>query len=254
MRRPFIIGNWKMSLSYSGAMALARELKRKVAGIYAGPEVAVCPSFPHIVPVKEALEGSVIGVGAQDLVPHEPGAVTGGVSAEQLKELGVRCCVLGHSERRQNFGETDELVAAKIRAAFRVGITPVFCFGETLEIREAGRTEAHVIAQVSRVLDVLDPPQIAALVMAYEPVWAIGSGRNAEVVDAERVHRLVRGLLRERGGDKVSQTTRILYGGSVNSENIRAYMSSPEIDGALVGGASLDAQRFVQIVCYQDGH
>jgi triosephosphate isomerase len=251
-RRPFIVGNWKMSLGSAAALVLARELKRRLAGMYAGPEVVVCPSFPHVAAVREVLEGSVIGVGAQDLAPQEPGAVTGGVSAEQLRELGARWCILGHSERRQNFGETDEFIAAKIRAAFRVGLTPILCFGETLEVREAGRTEPHVIGQVTRAIEGLQPEQIVAMVLAYEPVWAIGTGRNAEVADAERVHRLVRGLLRERGGQKAADTVRILYGGSVSPENVRGYMRSPDIDGALVGGASLDAQKFVSILCYQD--
>jgi triosephosphate isomerase len=242
-----------MNLSLGEACGLARDLKRRVASIYAGPETAVCPSPPHLIPIRDVLAGSVIALGAQDVGSQPPGAFTGSVSAEQLRELAVRFVLIGHSERRQHFGETDSMVAEKIRAAFRVGLVPVLCFGETLEERNAGRTEEVVVRQVTAALDGLEEPQLVAMVLAYEPVWAIGTGHNAEVEDASNVHRLVRGLLREVGGEGVGGAVRILYGGSVNPANVAGYLAEADIDGALVGGASLDAEKFVQILCYQDG-
>jgi triosephosphate isomerase len=240
-----------MKLGLAESRNLARELKRRLAGVYAGPEVMVCPSTPFLLPVMEVLEGSVVGVGAQDLTYQEPGAFTGGVSAEQLRELGARCCILGHSERRQYFGETDEVVAAKLRAAFRVGLRPVVCFGESQEVRLADRTEHFVTDQIHAALDGLEPPQVAALVLAYEPIWAIGTGNNAEAADAEAVHRLVRGLVAERFGTGPAQEVRILYGGSVTADNVGEYMACEDIDGALVGGASLDAESFLRIIQYR---
>lgn len=251
-RRPLILGNWKMNLSLAEATALARDLKRQVATFYAGPETGVCPSYPHLVAVRELLEGSTIGVGAQEMVEAEPGAFTGGVCAEQLRELDMRWVLVGHSERRQYCGETDDGVAAKIRAAFRVGLTPVACFGETLAEREGGQTEEVVARQVGAALEGLSAPQIEGLVLAYEPVWAIGTGLNAEVDDVKEVHRLLRGLLAERGGGPVAESVRILYGGSVKPQNIAAYMACEDVDGALVGGASLDAGSFVQLLRYQE--
>jgi triosephosphate isomerase len=242
-----------MNLGLAEACALARDLKRRVASIYAGPETAVCPSHPHLIPVRDVLEGSVVALGGQDLTPQSPGAFTGAVSAEQLRELAARFVLIGHSERRQFFGETDAMVAEKIRAAFRVGLVPVLCFGETLEERNAGRTEEVVARQVTAALEGLEEPRLVAMVLAYEPVWAIGTGHNAEVEDAANVHRLVRGLLREIGGESVAGTVRILYGGSVKPANVAGYLEEEDIDGALVGGASLDAEKFVQILCYQNG-
>ncbi len=252
VRRPLIIGNWKMNLGLNQSIGLAKELKNLVASIYAGPETAVCPSFPHLLAVRQILEGSVIGVGAQDLAPQKPGAYTGAVCAEQLSELELRFALLGHSERRQFFGETDMDVAEKIRAAFRVGLVPVLCFGETLEQREAGSTEEVVVRQVGAAIEGLESQALATLVLAYEPIWAIGTGHSAEVADAQDVHRLVRGLLQEAAGEESAQTTRILYGGSVNSSNVGGYLAAEDIDGALVGGASLDPDEFVKILCYQD--
>jgi triosephosphate isomerase len=242
-----------MNLGLTDACALARDLKRRVASIYAGPETAVCPSFPHLIAVRDVLEGSVIGLGAQDLAAQPPGAVTGAVGAEQLRELRVRFVLIGHSERRQYFAESDSMVAQKIRAAFRVGLVPVLCFGETLDERNAGRTEDVVVRQVSAALTGLEAPQLVAVVLAYEPVWAIGTGRNAEVEDAASVHRLVRGILREIGRDEAARRVRILYGGSVTPANVAGYLAEADIDGALVGGASLDAEKFVQILRYQNG-
>ncbi len=247
MRRPLVIGNWKMKLGMAQSLNLARELKRKVVGLKTEAQLMVCPSTPFLRAVKEILAGTPIQVGAQDLAPQEPGAFTGGVSAEQLRELGLACCIIGHSERRQWFGETDEVVAAKLRAALRVGLMPVVCFGETEETRLRGATEEFVSGQIHAALDDLEPAQAKDLVLAYEPIWAIGTGNSAMPADAEAVHGLVRSILRRKFSDQVASSVRILYGGSVTPENIASYMACEEIDGALVGGASLKAQSFLQI-------
>ena len=247
-RRPLILGNWKMNLSLADATSLARGLQRKLAALYAGPEVGVCPSFLHLPAVREILEGSSISVGAQDCVAQTPGACTGGVSAEQLRELTLKWVILGHSERRQYFAESDADVAAKLGAAFRVGLSPVLCIGETLEQREGGQTEAVVIGQLQGAIADLEAPQVAALTVAYEPVWAIGTGRSAKSEDAQAVHRLVRGALAEVVGADAAGGVRILYGGSVNEENAAGYFACEDVDGALVGGASLDPDRFVGIL------
>jgi triosephosphate isomerase (TIM) len=251
MRRPLLMGNWKMTLSLAAARELAGELRRRTSTRYAGPQITVCPSHAHLSTVIELLAGTAIEVGAQDCVPQAPGAVTGGTSAEQLRELGARWVILGHSERRQFFAESDAMVREKIRAAFRVGLAPVVCVGETLAQRDGGRTEEIVTTQVQGALGEFGPEQIAAITVAYEPVWAIGTGRSAEVDDAQVVHSLIRGLLTEIAGTPAAEQVRILYGGSVTEKNIRGYMSADDVDGALVGGASLDAERFLAIVDYQ---
>lgn len=252
-RRPLMMGNWKMNLGLDAARALAEGLVRGTKTTFAGPEVVVCPSYVHLPAVAQILDGSKITWGAQDCVAQEPGAVTGGVSAEQLRELGARWVILGHSERRQHFQESDANVREKVRAAFRVGLAPVVCVGETLSQREAGRTEEIVSTQVQGAIEGLGPEQIAALTVAYEPVWAIGTGHAAEPDDAQTVHALIRGLLAEAGSADVADGLRILYGGSVNEKNVAAYMNCDDVDGALVGGASLDPERFLAIVRYQDG-
>ncbi|HEX9642187.1 MAG TPA: triose-phosphate isomerase [Candidatus Krumholzibacteria bacterium] len=252
-RRPLIIGNWKMNLSLGEAQALASSLLRRFSTVHAGPELFVCPSHLHLHALAPLLDGSVLGLGAQDLAAFAPGPHTGGSSGEQLRELGVRLSLVGHSERRNECAEADEMVAAKLRAAFRVGLIPVLCFGETRAEREAGRTEDIVHRQLSSALDGLADAQIAATVLAYEPVWAIGTGLHAAVDDVVSVHQRARAMLRELGGPQLAEAVRILYGGSVNGENVGAYLAEEAIDGALVGGASLDADAFWNIVCWHDG-
>ena len=251
-RRPLMMGNWKMNLQLDQARALAEGLARGTSTTFAGPEIVVCPSFVHIPAVAAVLEGSRIEWGGQDCVSQEPGAVTGGVSAEQLRELGAKWVVLGHSERRQYFQESDANVREKVRAAFRVGLAPVVCVGETLSQREAGRTEEVVSTQVQGATEGLEAQQIGALTIAYEPVWAIGTGHAAEPDDAQRVHALIRGLLAEASSAEIADGLRILYGGSVNDRNAGQYMNCDDVDGALVGGASLDPERFLAVVGYQD--
>lgn len=251
-RRPLMMGNWKMNLDLEAATALAQGLVRRTKTTFAGPEMVVCPTYVHIPAVAGILDGSSIEWGAQDCVIQEPGAVTGGVSAEQLRDLGARWVILGHSERRQYFQESDANVREKVRAAFRVGLAPVVCVGETLSQREGGRTEEIVSTQVQGAIEGLNPEQVAALTIAYEPVWAIGTGHAAEPEDAQTVHALIRGLLAEASSAEIADGLRILYGGSVNEKNVAAYMNCDDVDGALIGGASLDPERFLAIVRYHD--
>jgi triosephosphate isomerase len=186
-------------------------------------------------------------VGGQDLVYQPPGAFTGGVSAAQLAELKAACCIIGHSERREHFGDSDAIVAAKLETALGAGLRPVLCFGESESLRLEGRTENFVRSQIEAALGALPAAQLGSLVLAYEPIWAIGTGKNAEAADAQAVHQQVRGILRERFGEALAATIPILYGGSVKPGNIASYLACADIDGALVGGASLDADSFLQL-------
>ncbi|NPV73131.1 MAG: triose-phosphate isomerase [Pelotomaculum sp.] len=246
-RKPFIAGNWKMFKTVPEAVAFAQELKTAVAGVD-GVEIAVCPPFTALVPVAEALRGTGIAVGAQDVHWEESGAFTGEVSPLMLKDAGCSYVIIGHSERRQLFGETDEKVNRKVRAALAHGLTPIMCVGETLEEREAGVTEEVVRRQAESGLAGLTPEQAGGLVIAYEPVWAIGTGKTASEQDAQQVIGFIRGLVRDLYGAGAAGAMRIQYGGSVKPENAAGLMAQPDIDGALVGGASLEVKSFVEII------
>lgn len=246
-RRTLIAGNWKMYKTVSEAVDFVGKLKEKVAG--GGlVEVAVCPPFTALAAVSNALAGSNIALGAQDMHWEEKGAYTGEISPLMLRDVGCRYVILGHSERRQYFGESDEMVNRKVHAACRNGLVPIVCVGETLEQREAGSTEEVVRTQVEGSLAGLSPQQAAGLVVAYEPVWAIGTGRTASAVDAQAVNLFIRGVLAEMFGEEPARSVRILYGGSVKPENAAELLAQPDIDGALVGGASLDVDGFAAIV------
>lgn len=245
-RKPIIAGNWKMYKTASEARRLIEELKPLVGA--AQGEVVVCPPFTALAAAVAAAAGSNISVGAQDLFWEDEGPYTGEVSGPMLKELGCRYCIIGHSERRQYFGETDAAVQKKVQAAFRSDVIPIVCVGETLAEREAGKTLEVCRRQVEEGLGNLTPEQVARLVVAYEPVWAIGTGKNATGRDAQEVIAFIRGLLAEMYGQEVAESCRIQYGGSVKPENIAEFMAQPDIDGALVGGASLDAISFAAIV------
>ncbi|MQL52224.1 triose-phosphate isomerase [Desulfofundulus thermobenzoicus] len=247
MRIPLMAGNWKMYKTVAEAAAFVRELKQALAGVQ-GVEVAVCPPFTALQTVSRELAGSPIALGAQNMYWEDEGAFTGEISPVMLKEIGCRYVILGHSERRQYFGETDEKVNRKVKAAFKHGLVPIVCVGELLEEREAGRTAEVIGAQVRGSLAGLSPGELAALVVAYEPVWAIGTGRTASPRDAQEVNRFIRGLLREMGGEDAAGRVRIQYGGSVKPDNAAALMAQPDIDGALVGGASLKVDAFTAIV------
>jgi len=252
-RRPLLAGNWKMYKSPAEAGRLALEVREGAGDALASRDVVVAPPFTAIPAVAEALRGSGIGLAAQNMHPEVEGAYTGEVSPAMLRESGCSHVILGHSERRQLFGETDEGVARKAQAALAHGLTPIVCVGETLAERESDRTMEVVERQTERALRALSAEQVTAAVVAYEPVWAIGTGKVATPEQAEEVHAFVRRLVDRSHGEPAAAALRILYGGSVKPDNIAVLMAQPDIDGALVGGASLKADSFLKIVFYDRG-
>lgn len=252
MRRPVIAGNWKMYKLLSEAVRLVLELKPKVVNSH-HCEIVVAPPFTALKTVCDRLEGSNIRVAGQDCCDRPgQGAFTGEVSAEMLKDIGCSHVIVAHSERRQFFAETDESANRKLRCAIAAGLTPIFCVGENLQQREQGQMEEVIGRQVRNGLAGLTASELSLIVIAYEPVWAIGTGRTATPEIASTTHRFIRSVLREGWGEQVAEQTRILYGGSVKPENIQALMAEEEIDGVLVGGASLDPESFSRIVNYRE--
>ena len=247
MRKPFIAGNWKMNTNGRTGVALATGLKERLAGVDT-VDVAVCPPFVYLASVGEALSSSNIALGAQDVYHQGNGAYTGEISCEMLKDVACTYVILGHSERRHVIGETDEMINKKIRAAIAGGLLPIFCVGELLEQREAGQTNVVVSDQVKRGLEGVDAERVLAVTIAYEPVWAIGTGKTATSEQAQEVHAMVRGLLGELFGDAVAQEIRIQYGGSAKPANTAELMANPDVDGLLVGGASLKVEDFATMV------
>ena len=245
--RPFFCGNWKLFGTAADSVALATGVRDGVREVN-DADVAVAPGFIALAAVVQQLRGSRVGVAAQNCHWESKGAFTGEVAAQQIADAGAGYVLIGHSERRQYFAETDEGVARKTGAALAAGLTPVVCIGETLAERDGDQTLPRIAAQMKGGLGALTPEQLARCVVAYEPVWAIGTGRNATPAQALEVHRFIRGQLRERLGDAGARALRILYGGSVKPDNIAALMAEPDIDGALVGGASLTVDSFVKIV------
>lgn len=245
MRQPLVAGNWKMNGTREGAQRLAQDI---IQGLKVGhaAEVLVCPPFVHLAEVSRALKGSEVLLGAQSLCAEENGAYTGEVSGAMLKEFDCRYAIVGHSERRSLYGEGDAQVARKFMAAQKAGLVPILCVGETLAEREAGETPKVVARQLEAVLVTAGIEAFARAVVAYEPVWAIGTGRTAKSEQAQEVHALIRGQLKARDV-KISSTVRLLYGGSVKASNAAELFSMPDIDGGLVGGASLDAREFLAI-------
>jgi triosephosphate isomerase len=249
-RRPLLAGNWKMHGTRREAVALGRALVEAIGAVGAR-EVVVAPPFTALEAVAEVLAGSGIGLAAQNVHWEAKGAFTGEVSAPMLIEAGCTHAIVGHSERRQYFGETDATVGKRLRAALAGGLTPIVCVGETLAEREAGQTAAVIARQVEVALAGLGAADLSRCVLAYEPVWAIGTGRTATPAQAEEVHAAIRRQVAGLAGEAVAAGLRILYGGSVKPENIDALMAEPDVDGALVGGASLDAAAFARIVHYR---
>jgi len=252
MRKKLFAANWKMNLVPVAARDLIRALRAQLdpqfSTLSKDREVMIAPPAILIPAVQQELAGSAILLGAQNMYFEDQGAFTGEISAPMLKAYGVACVILGHSERRHIFGENDELINKKVKTALRHGLAPVLCVGETLAQREAGDTTKILTNQLLNGLDELDSSQIAQVTIAYEPVWAIGTGKNATPEQAQAEHSALRGVLVERAGRDVAHSVRILYGGSVTAENVDSLMSRPDIDGALVGGASLKADSFVRIV------
>ena len=247
MRTPFVAGNWKMNLLAETAKALAVKVKEELGGV-GGVEVALCPPFVFLKDVVEAVRGSQIKVGGQNLYTKDSGAFTGEVSGPMLKSLGCACVIIGHSERRHVLGEADAFINEKMKAALKTGLQPILCVGELLAERDAGKTEEVVRRQAVEGLKGLTAADMASVTIAYEPVWAIGTGRTATPQQAQEVHALVRGLIKQQFGAAVADALRIQYGGSVKADNAKSLMSQPDVDGALVGGASLDAESFSAIV------
>jgi triosephosphate isomerase (TIM) len=247
MRLPFVAANWKMYKTVHDAVVYAKEFRRMVKDIE-DVEIVLAPPFTAIHAVAEAARSTVIGVAAQNLFWEKEGAYTGEVSAAMVKEAGAEYVIIGHSERRQYFGETDLTVNRKVMAALDAHLTPIVCVGETLEQREKGETWDILDQQVKQGLDALTGAQVGALVIAYEPVWAIGTGRTATAVQAQEAHAHIRKRLRGWFGDEAASGCHVIYGGSVKPDNVGDLASQRDVDGALVGGASLDIQAFYKIV------
>jgi triosephosphate isomerase len=250
-RLPFMAGNWKMNKTVGEALDLVRELKASLSGVQ-GVEVAVAPPYTALYAIHKELVGSSIHLAAQNLYWEEKGAFTGEVSPLMLKEVGCHYVIIGHSERRQFFGETDETVNRRIKAALAQSLKVIFCIGETLKEREEGKTFSVIERQVDGGLRGLGEREMKNMVIAYEPVWAIGTGKTATPEQAEEVHRFIRGRLEKLYSRGVSEEIRIQYGGSVTPENVQGLMNQPNIDGALVGGASLKAESFSKIVRFKE--
>jgi triosephosphate isomerase len=253
-RRPIVAANWKMHKTHLEAIQAVQKLSYLLDKEDAEKvEVVICPTFTALRSVETLLESDKLpyGLGAQNVNAEDKGAFTGEISPPMLAALKVSYVIVGHSERRQLFGEDDQTVNRKVRAVFKHGMTPILCVGETLEEREADGTESKVTGQVRRAFADVDAERATTAVIAYEPIWAIGTGRNAEPNDAGRVVEMIRATLAERYDDGVAQAVRVQYGGSVKPGNIREFMAHPEIDGALVGGASLDPEEFALIVKYR---
>jgi triosephosphate isomerase len=247
MRKPIIAGNWKLYKTISEARELATKLKEGLADV-SDCEIIIAPVFTALAPLAAEVAGSNIQLAAQNCHPAESGAFTGEVSALLLKDAGCTSVIVGHSERRQLFGETDAFINAKIKAVLAAGMQAIFCIGETLEERESGEMFDVLTRQVREGLSGLDSNAMSNVVIAYEPVWAIGTGKVASVEQAQDAHVFIRGLLAGLFDGKVEEQTRILYGGSVKPDNVDGLMAQEDIDGALVGGASLKADDFIRIV------
>jgi triosephosphate isomerase (TIM) len=256
-RTPLIAGNWKMNLNHQEAVVLVQKLAWTLSDKrhdYAKAEVAVMPPFTDLRSVQTLVDGDRLKLryGAQDVSVHASGAYTGEISAAMLAKLGCSYVVVGHSERREHHGETDELVATKAKVALAAAMTPIVCVGEELEVREEGTHIAFCMAQIDRSLAGLTPEEAATVVIAYEPVWAIGTGRVATPEDAQEVCAGIRAQVRESYGEAAADAVRVLYGGSVKANNVAAIMNQGDVDGALVGGASLAVEEFAAICRYYD--
>jgi triosephosphate isomerase (TIM) len=247
MRKKIVAGNWKMNKLIGDAVVLADAIKAKLAD-KTTVEVVLCPTFTALKSVGDVVAGTQVKLGGQTMHWEKDGAFTGEISADMLKDAGCQYVILGHSERRQFFGETDGGVNRKVKVALAANLTPIVCVGETLEQREANQTEDVVTTQVTKSLAGLDETGFRRIVVAYEPVWAIGTGRTASPAQAQDVHALIRRVLSKMCNPGAAQAVRIQYGGSMKPANAKELMSQPDIDGGLIGGAALDAASFIAIV------
>lgn len=246
-RRPLVAGNWKMHLDAATAAQLARGVIQRT-GRARHCDVVVLPAYPLIPVVARIIEGTPIGLGAQDLSAEREGAYTGDVSAEMLLSVGCSFVLVGHSERREHHFEGDDLVRRKLVRALESGLMPILCVGERLHERDSGQTFMRVETQIRTALTGLSPETVSRVAVAYEPVWAIGTGKNATPAQAEEVHEFIRGLIGSLFGASIADAMRILYGGSVKADNAKVLLAEKDVDGALVGGASLNAETFAAIV------
>ena len=247
MRKPFIAGNWKMNTDSASAVALAAGLAKELSSVDA-VDVAVCPPFVYLQSVAAALSASNIALGSQNVYFEEKGAFTGEISCAMLKDASCAYAIIGHSERRHVMGETDAMINKKISAAISGGLLPIFCVGELLEERQGGTTNEVVAGQIKNGLEGICAESIQAVTVAYEPVWAIGTGLTATPEQAQEVHAMIRGLLADLYGNETAQSIRIQYGGSAKPSNTAELMSQPDVDGLLVGGASLKVEDFAAMV------
>lgn len=247
MRVPFVAANWKMHKTVQEAVFFVKELRSLVKEV-GDVEIVVAPPFTALHAAADAARNTNIGIAGQDLYWEKEGAFTGEVSAGMLKDAGADYVIVGHSERRRLFHETDDTVARKTAAALAAGLTPIVCLGETIEERERGETLAVLDRQLTRGLDGVSPEAVRGIVLAYEPVWAIGTGRNATPEQAGEAHAHIRARLRQWFGADAAEACRVIYGGSVKPDNIRELVAQPDVDGALVGGASLDVRVFAELV------
>lgn len=245
-----IIGNWKMNKTVKEAINLVSSLKKQLKDVKER-EIVVCPPFTSLCEVHDVVRNSNIGLGAQDVFYEDKGAYTGEVSAEMLKDVGCGYVIIGHSERRQYFNETDEIVNKKVKKSLEHDLKVIVCVGENLEEREKGEHRAVIEKQVRRCLKGVKKENMGNVIMAYEPIWAIGTGKTAKPEQAQEMHSFIRSLLGMLFNDGAAKQTKILYGGSVNPNNIKDLMKQKDINGALVGGASLDAEKFISIVKYK---
>lgn len=247
MRKPFLAGNWKMNMDAASAVALAKGVVAEV-GQVDSVDVAVCPPFVYLQSVAAALSSSNVALGAQDVFHQPNGAFTGEISCAMLKDVSCSYAIIGHSERRHVIGETDALINKKIHAAITGGLLPIFCVGELLEERQGGKTDQVVADQVKKGLEGVCEERILAVTIAYEPVWAIGTGINATPQQAQEVHAMIRGLIARMYNKTIADAIRIQYGGSAKPANTAELMSQPDVDGLLIGGASLKAADFAAMI------
>ena len=246
MRKNIVAGNWKMNTNVAEGIELAKAVVAKSSEVPASVKLIVAPPFTHLVPVSEIVKGSVVGLSAQNCADKEKGAYTGEVSADMLVSAGCEYTILGHSERRQYYGETDATLTDKVKLAISKGLSPIFCVGENLDEREAGRHFEVVTSQIKNVLYTLSADEMAKVIVAYEPVWAIGTGKTATAEQAQEIHACIRKVLAEKFGPLAEEIT-ILYGGSCKPSNAKELFACPDIDGGLIGGAALKADDFIAI-------
>lgn len=248
MRRNIVAGNWKMNKTLPEGIALAKEIANAISGKNLKCDIIVGVPFVHLASVSELLKGSIIQVSAENCADKASGAYTGEVSAAMVASTGATYCIIGHSERRTYYGETHEILKQKVALALENSLRPIFCIGETKDEREAGNQNAVVKAQLEGSVFNLTPDEFKQIVIAYEPVWAIGTGLTATSEQAQEMHSFIRSLINEKYGDTIANDTTILYGGSCNPTNAKELFSKPDVDGGLIGGASLKAGDFVAII------